>query len=183
MSAYLDELYFDWLYSQVCSVKVKSPSKTYTRLFHILYTKEFIWLVPNDDNRAEDGKDLRYIFLYEEGIPDNRRDSHWLALPCSMLEFLIGLAKRMEFETDMDCRDWFWHLLDNIGLAHLNDRADVDPDEVEDTLDRVIWRTYDYDGSGGLFPLKNPERNQCETEIWYQLSDYILEGGFIREEV
>jgi hypothetical protein len=179
MSAYLDERYFDWLYRQVSSVEVKNPSKTYRNLLYILYSKEFIWLVPNDDNRMEDGKDLRYIFLYEEGIEDSRRDTHWLNLDCSMLEFLVALSKRLEFETDIETESWFWTLLDNIGLSHLNDRAHIDREEVEEILDRVILRKYKYNGGGGLFPLRYPERDQREVEIWYQLSSYILEGGFI----
>lgn len=183
MSAYLDALYFGWLYDQVCSDKGDDPSETYGELFHILYTKEYVWLIPNDDNRAEDGKDLRYIFLFEEGLDDSRRDTHWMNLNCSMLEFFIALAKRMEFETDVDATDWFWHFLDNLDLNHLNDGANIDHDEVEMILDRVIWRTYEYNGGGGLFPLRYPERDQREVEIWYQLSDYILEGGLIGEEV
>lgn len=175
MSAYLDERYFNWLYNQVCSPRWKSPSRSYRKLFHILYTKEFVWLVPNDDNRVEDGKDLRYEFLEVEEIDRSRRDSHWLSLGCSFLEFLVALSRRLEFESEQGSDIWFWELLENVGLNHLTDRVDISQDEVEEVLDRVIWRTYDYDGVGGLFPLDNPEKDQREVEIWYQLSAYILE--------
>lgn len=175
MSAALDERYFDWLYGQVCSVKTRSPAKSYRDLLHILFTKEFVWLVPNDDNRVEDGKDLRYEFFEAEGIEPTKRDSHWLNLGCSMLEFLIALSRRAEFESDQDAKTWFWELLQNLDLHEMNDRVEIDQDYVEEILDRVIWRTYDYNGDGGLFPLLYPEEDQRKVELWYQLSAYILE--------
>lgn len=179
MSASLDERYFDWLYSQVCSVRVTNPSKTYRNLFHILYTKEYVWLVPNDDNRMEDGRDLRYEFLEHEGIDPSERDKLWLDLDCSMLEFLIALARRLEFITERPQHIWFWELLENLQLEIYNDRVDIPLDLVDKTLERVIWRTYDYNGGGGLFPLVYPEEDQRRVEIWYQISDYLLERGDI----
>lgn len=179
MSAYLDERYFDWLYSQVCSVRAKSPSRTYKNLFHILYTTEFVWLVPNDDNRVEDGKYLRYEFLDHEGIRLSPSDQFWMELGCSFLEFLIALTRRLEFNTDISATTWFWKLLENINLRRLNDRVDISREDVEETLNRVIWRTYDEDGNGGLFPLDYPEQDQRKVEIWYQASAYLIEQGMV----
>lgn len=178
MSAHLDERYFNWLYGQVCSVRSKSPAKSYRNLLHVLYTKEFIWLVPNDDNRVEDGKELRYEFLDQEGIRVEERDQFWLDLGCSFLELLIGVSRRLEFETDRDCASWFWELLENLGLDGLNDKADLNLDEIDEILERVTWRTYSYDGTGGLFPLEHSTNDQRKVEIWYQLSSYILERSY-----
>lgn len=137
-----------------------------------LYSKEFVWIVPNDDNRVEDGRDLRLRFLDEQD--DEEIDSGWLGLGCSMLEMLLGVAIRLEFETDISERNWFWHLLDNIGLSRFtDDKYAVEP--IDDICDRVIWRTYEPNGRGGLFPLNNPRKDQREVEIWYQLSSYLLE--------
>jgi len=174
VTAYLDERYFDWLYDQVCFVE-DDPFKTYGQLFHLLYTKEFKWLVPNDDNREEDGKDLRFEFLEEEGIPRSKRDPLWLGAECSMLEFLVALARRFAFEADGLVFERFWELLENLGLDHYNDGVEFDAEAVEDILDRLIWRHYHYNGGGGLFPLKNPEYDQRKVEIWYQMSAYVLE--------
>lgn len=175
MSAFLDERYSDWLYSQVCSVEAKTPSRTYKNLFHILYTKEFVWLVPNDDNRLEDGKDLRYEFLEGEGIDPDHRDQYWMQLGCSMLELFVAIARRLSFEAEGDPSGWFHELLENLDLSQYTDRADIDKDHILEVLDRVIWRTYDSDGSGGLFPLQDPHEDQTKVELWYQLSSYILE--------
>lgn len=173
MSPPLDELYFQWLYNQVGSEKVSDRSRTYWELLKQLHMKEFVWIVPNDDNRAEDGRDLRQEFLEAEGV--EIEDPDWLRLGCSMLELFIGLSRRLAFEADGEPFDWFWHLMDNVGLRIYSDARIMSTDRINDILDRIIWRTYEPDGTGGLFPLKNPGKDQREVELWYQLSAYLLE--------
>lgn len=180
MSASLDTLYFDFLYNRVCQTRAKkNPSKNHKRLLHILYTKEFVWLVPNDDNRVEDGRDLRYDFFEFEGLKVHGSDKHWLDLGCSVLEMMIALAKRFAFEAGGSYKDRFWEMMQNLGLGGLNDSVEFSEAEVDEILDRLIWRTYEYNGSGGLFPLIRPERDQRKVELWYQLSSYVLEHDYI----
>ena len=173
MSAPLDNLYFEWLYAQVGSVKRTNPSATYWKLLKLLFTKEFVWIVPNDDNRIEDGKDLRYEFLDESGIETEDRD--WLDLGCSMLELLIGISRRLAFDGDGLASDWFWEIIDNIGFRNYNDRARIPKAIVDERLNTIIWRTYNYDGSGGMFPLNNAREDQRYVEIWYQMNAYLIE--------
>lgn len=173
MNGPLDEEYLTWLYAQVASVRQRSRSKTYWSLLRQLYVKEFVWWVPNDDNRVEDGRDLRYEFFAEMGIED--QDLDWTGLGCSMLEMLIGLSRRLEFEGGGLAKKWFWVLIDNLGLSEYHDNAYSDAEAVDEILDCVIWRNYHADGRGGLFPLEAPEQDQTKIEIWYQLSAYILE--------
>lgn len=177
MDVPLDDLYLEWLYGQVADLNLKAPSKTYWKLFHQLFTKEFVWLVPNDDNRVEDGRDLRREFLSVTGIRIS--DRSWLDLGCSVLEMIIALARRCEFQTEATAQEWFWKLMDNLDLTKFNDswyRRESNEAMIDERLNRLIFRTYSYDGSfGGLFPLKNPERDQRDVEIWYQMSAYLLE--------
>lgn len=170
----LDDQYLTWLYSQVAEVKTRKSSKTYWDLFRQLYSTEFAWFVPNDDNRAEDGRQLRCEWAAENDI---HLDSNWYSLGCSFLEMLIGLSRRLAFETDIDAAWWFWHLLDNMGLAGFHDRSNFSPEEVDDKTYTVIWRTYDYNGNGGLFPIRTPSQDQRTVEIWYQLSEYLLQDA------
>lgn len=172
----LEELYLRWLYSQVGSFDKASP--TYWTLFECLHDKQFVWVVPNDDNRAEDGRDLRQEFLRAEGIL--RYDEKWDRLGCSMLELLIALSRRAEFEAESfgDTSDWFWHFLEMIEIDKYHDGKRFPAKKIDDILDGVIWRTYEYDGGGGLCPLQDPAEDQREVEIWYQLSAYILEHGY-----
>jgi hypothetical protein len=138
------------------------------------FTTEFVWFVPNDDNRAEDGRALRYEFLNDLGV--SHPGSEWMDLPCSMLEMLIAVSRRLAFEAEGAPRDWFWELVDNMGLAHINDQQYDDERcaEIEEALNRVIWRTYHSNGQGGLFPLVDPVEDQREVELWYQLSYYLI---------
>lgn len=171
----LDDLYLEWLYSQVASVRHRSKSKTYWCLLRQLYKKEFVWLVPNDDNRVEDGRDLRLEFLDSTGLQDV--DPSWMHLGCSMLEMLIGLSKRLSFEGEGSVKDWFWELLENVELEQCTDTRYNEQMEayVDMVLDRIIWRTYDRSGKGGLFPLQHSIRDQRKLELWYQLCAYLLE--------
>jgi hypothetical protein len=176
MSEPLDELYFRWLYAQVGPVRLKNPSRTYWSLLKLLHTKEFVWIIPNDDNRLEDGRDLRDEFVYE--IRHMDVEPEWMSLGCSMLEMLIGLARRLWFEDDrFQIDEWFWHLMENLGLSNFSDRGGWDEQDVDDILSAVIWRIYEPDGSGGLFPLKDAQEDQREVELWYQMSEYLLENG------
>lgn len=178
MDAPLDDLYFEWLYSQVASVDDKSPAKTYWSLMKQLFTKEFVWTVPNDDNRVEDGRDLRLEFVEDTGI--RVADRQWFDLGCSVFEMIIGVARRCAFEADQPAKDWFWNLMDNLDLRRFNDsfyRKGLWQDVIDERMNRLIFRTYSFDGSfGGLFPLKNPERDQRDVEIWYQMNAYLLEN-------
>jgi hypothetical protein len=170
----LDELYFTWLYSKVGSVKVANPSKTYWSLLKKLFTKEFVWIVANDDNRAEDGRDLRKEFMEDEGIASV--DDDWMRLGCSMLELLIALSRRLEFEAGNTPRYWFWVMMQNLLLDKYSDDVPLPESEIDDILDAVIWRTYADDGTGGLFPVKHFGQPLPEMEIWYQMCLYLIEN-------
>lgn len=174
MSQALDEHYLQWLYRQIASVRAKSPSRTYWSLARQLYSKEFVWFIPNDDNRVQDGKDLRAIFIEEERIEDP--DPNWMELGCSTLEMLVALSKWLAFEAEGQPLDWFWVMLNNLGLGNCSDaNYPACSEVVDDVLDVMIWRRYAADGKGGLFPLSSPRENQRGVEIWYQLNAYLNE--------
>jgi hypothetical protein len=174
MSALLDEGYLDWLYGQVSSLKSRARTRTYWSLAKQLYDTEFVWLISNDDNRVEDGRDLRVEFAQTRGIDI---DPECRDLPCNMLELLIVLARALSFEVDGSTDVWFWHLIRELELDRFNDKEydDNARDLIHETLERVIWRRYSPNGHGGLFPLRNAHEDQREVELWYQLNAYLLE--------
>lgn len=173
MSEPLDELYFKWLYRQVDDVSESNPSYTYWRLLKLMYTKEFVWFVPNDDNRLQDGKDLRYEFIDDERL--QQVDSGWVNLPCSVLELLVALSRKLSFEAEGPPAYWFWQMIENLGLYGYNDRTVYPTAVVEGILDRLMFRTYEHNGRGGLFPLRCADEDQRKVELWYQMSAYVLE--------
>lgn len=171
----LDERYLTWLYDQIGAVSNHHPESSHWRLISQLYTKEFFWFVPNDDNRLADGLELRAEWASRNHITDDE----WMSLGCSMLEMMIALAQRASFETDETPAAWFWRFTDNLVIGQYTNQtynAQVEK-EVDYILTRVIERSYEPNGVGGLFPLHRPRVDQRKVEIWYQLSAYILEGG------
>ena len=174
----LDDLYLEWLYDQVAAAGNPNPDRSYWTLVRHLYVRQFTWSVPNDDNRAEDGRYLRHEFLDVTGYILDDVGQMWFDLECSMLEMLIALSRRAAFQSGKESGDWFWHFMDNLGLRYMTDKnfGLAEEREVEEVLDRVINRTYSADGNGGLFPLHRPQEDQREVELWYQMMLYLMSG-------
>lgn len=170
----LDELYFRWLYVQVASARLKNPSRTYWCVLKHLYTNEFVWFVPNDDNRVEDGKELRFEFL--EMHPDESPDHIWLEEGSSFLEMLIALSRRLSFASEgASSMEWFWQLMSNLDLVITDSEYDQQIFEIDEAIKMLNERTYAFDGKGGLFPLEDTDIDQRHVEIWYQMNYYLIE--------
>jgi hypothetical protein len=92
-----------------------------------------------------------------------------------MLELLIGLSRRLSFEAEREPKYWFWRLVENAGLYKIMDNELGLEETIDRALEMIIWRTYESDGTGGLFPLRWPKKDQRKVELWYQLSAYVLE--------
>ena len=168
----LDELYFKWLYSAVADPDEKNLSRSYWKLLAHLYSKRFLYLMERDENRISDARDLRRDFIISEAIPDVPQE--WLEMDCSMLELMMVLAHRLEFEGGGEFYDWFWELIENLGLSKFTDRQRAWQPEVDDVLERVNQRTYNPSGVGGFFPLRGKSvDDQRYVELWYQLSQYL----------
>ena len=173
MSQPVEEMYFDWLYAKV--MLSDQPALSYFRLIQTLYATEFIWLIVGDDNRAEDGLELRKEFILAAGREDIRLTD--FSSGCSILEMMIAFTKRAEFQTDIRPSRWFWEFLSNLELSdHYDDN--FDHEKVADVLYNFVWRTYGYSGKGGMFPLENAEADQREVEIWYQFCAYLIEKHY-----
>lgn len=168
--------YLTWLYTQVGSPRMRAKHRLFWRLFEQMLHTDFVWFVHNDDNRAADGKDLRYTFLRETR---REAESVWLHQTCSVFELVMAVSQRMAFDAGGIPHDWFWTIMGNLELSGCHDEwyestkdSEVVVDEV---LSRLIWRNYDPDGRGGMFPLEHPAKDQRTVEIWFQLQSYILE--------
>lgn len=171
--------YFHWL----CDlIHAEDGHATFSLLAQELHTREFVWTIPNDDNRAMDGRGLRERYAYENPY---ERTKTLDDMPCSVLEMLIALAGRMDFELS-DANDdtdlttsYFWEMMDNIGLSSYSDDVflEIDgPFAVDAIIQALLNREYDGDGEGGLFPLKHPQEDQRDVELWYQMNAYLEEN-------
>lgn len=161
--------YNQWLYSLV-------DLPRHRHLLEHLHQTEFEHFVPNDQNRALDGERLREVFIdtvLPQGgsyLPDSR---------CSVLEMLIGVAHHLEHQLaqgpdEMGVPGCFETLLRNLDLYFLNDR-NYNSRVVENRLRVLMNRTYNFNGKGGLFPLKYPNEDQRDIEIWWQMMGWLSE--------
>jgi hypothetical protein len=175
----IDEGYFGYLYHLTKAPSHRDPRRSYFSLLAQLHIKPFYWFVHNDDNRETDGKELRNEFLSEHDVSEP--DQPWDEVPASVLEVLIGLARRLSFESYGEPAQWFWVLLQNLGIDRYVDAVYQDDiaEDVERVLNLLLSREYGRDGTGGLFPLRTTSSDQRRVEIWYQMSAYLLEGNVI----
>lgn len=174
----LDEAYLIWLYSQVGEVDNKNRAKTYWKLMRMLYEKEFTWKIPKDENRAQDGKDLRREFLRDtKTVLHSDRDIDWLEMPASFLEVLVALSWKLAFDGGGEQHERFWELIGNLGLIGCTDAHPPEDVIVDHILNKVMDRDYGTNGAGGLFPLQRNEKtnDQRKVELYYQAQAYLLE--------
>ena len=168
-------VYFNWLCAKVIDLRKNKPSETYWRLLEQLHRTEFVPLLHMDENRAAYGKELRREFLLAADAPDN---PEWReTLGCSIFELLIAVARDLEFQTEVSRVRSFWELVNNLRLIDFHDASDFDPAYVDGILGVFVDRSYLPDGYGGLFPLRDAQRDQREVEIWYQMFDYLTDQG------
>lgn len=177
----IEEVYFNWLYNKVASTDVPTPSLTFYTLLRTLHSFEFIWIVSGDDNRAEDGLDVRREFFIQRRVED---DKDWAYLGCSVLEMLIAFSRKTAFDTSVPEREWFWIFLNNLEIASFTDALFYDTpsayadklfEYLHELINIFVWRTYTKKGLGGMFPMKSAKKDQTKVEIWYQFCGYVVE--------
>ena len=137
-----------------------------------LHSMAFVWILPMDENRAEDGKSLRYLYSLErvgDGVTTEEIDEY-LAGPCTVLEFLVGLARRIENDIMYDAGSdddrtsvWFWEMVQNLGLDRYDDEH-YDDIEVDDIVTKFMSRKYNEE-SGNIFKVGSGQKNM---QLWDQ---------------
>ena len=173
----LEKRYFEWLYDLVCNDGYVKGLR-YEELLFSLYQKDFVYILPRDENRFIDGIGLRYRYGYEVGA-----DKRWIEevlndRPCSVLEMLIALALRIETEIMSDNEygnrtwKWFWKMMTNMNLGGMtNDK--FDKGYVDRVIERMLARKYEANGRGGLFTIANCREDLRNVEIWSQMNWYL----------
>lgn len=170
----VNDEYFEWLCELIDSSRF-SKQVSYRKLLAHLHNIEFTWFIPYDDNRANDGIQLRRRYALAH---DDLTLSTYITGPCSVLEMMVALAIRCE-ETIMDdalmgdrTGQWFWGMVHNLGLTPMTDPK-FDRDFVDEVVARFLNREYSPDGRGGLFTVKHCSHDLRTVEIWRQLSWYL----------
>lgn len=167
VNAPIDESYFVWLIGQTV---YDGTTPLTDAVYRVLYKTPFVYSVANDYNRAWEGTSLRYEYLDRFSYIRTIRLSAWLELECSILEMLVALSLRAAYQSGHEPSWWFSIFTTNLGITK-------SPSRTVKTLKVFNSRQYDSDGYGGLFPLNNPDSDQREMELWYQMGAYILENN------
>jgi hypothetical protein len=164
------------MYNLVCGRRY-AKQISYRKLLTYLHDTEFIFTISKDENRAQDGIDLRYRFVLLNETEDLLK---YLGGPCSVLEMMIALAIRIEEDTMDDpaygdrTGQWFWGMITTLGIGAMTDDR-FDKEYVSEVITRFLNRDYDPDGKGGLFRLRHCNRDLRDVEIWHQMCWYIDE--------
>jgi len=90
---------------------------------------------------------------------------------------LISFAKRASFQTDIPLKSWFWEFMNNLKLDEFRQVSGSDIYAVEDIVSSFIWRQYEPNGYGGMFPMCSTQNDQRKIELWYQFSEYVEDRG------
>ncbi len=165
--------YFEWLVDQ-------TGCDDCWAMLNILYRTPFWSPVAMDGNRAEDGLYLRVLYGDSHDCTVEHLDGQ-----CSMLEFLLGMADRVNHSSSYE-RDpgyWFRYFLENMRIDQYTDRVfekrgtyNVER-EIYERIDILLDRRYDFDGrNGGLFVVDDPPHDMRNAEYWWQMQYWLIEN-------
>lgn len=159
--------YFDWLLD-----KIDFNRRGYNDLMQTLFEIPFVIIIDRDKNRELDAMDLFYEYI------DSRTSIYRSYI--SVLEILIALAIRIDNEyigdpSDPNPEHIFWEMCCNLGLEKYTNRK-FNYDSVRSIIEEWLYRDFDYDGEGSIFPIKDPIQDQRKIEIWSQMQEYLSEN-------
>lgn len=169
--------YFEWLHDLAC--KDRYPDEvSFRKLLMHLYNTDFRYSIARDEDRAHDGRDLRYRFGRHNGYSKYDIQDILDTRPCSVFEMILSLAIRCE-EDIMDNaefgdrkKQWFWIMIVNLGLGSMTDDR-YDRRLVDNIVNRFLDREYEPNGRGGLFVVRDAQYDLRSLEIWYQMCAYL----------
>ncbi len=169
--------YLEWIYKIIYNERY-FKNRSYKKLFSHLYNTIYIYTILMDENRADDGIDLRYRFGYENNIEQSVIASYLDDRPCSVLEMIVALAARCE-EHIMDNPEignrtgkWFWGMIANLKLEFMDDN-NYNEQYTDNVISNFLNHKYCPNGEGGLFTVENSECDLRNIEIWHQLCLYL----------
>lgn len=157
--------YYDFLMNLVGA----SPD---TYLFKYLYKVNYIWTIPLDKNRAQDGIDLRCLYANLYHLSIDEYNVIFGEEPCSVLEMLVAFAIRIENDFMASAEGdrtsvWFEMMIGNLfGVDDLkNNRGKID---------HALLAFFNHEISP--FPISGQILNM---QLWDQLNHWLLMKGDI----
>ena len=174
------EIYYDWLKSECFTDP--GERRVYDGVLRVLHDIPFYWTIWMDENRAGDALSYRQNdFLGGQRDLDSL-DQHWLNLWAqatpSVLEVLLGMARRWSYYFEGQVAYYFGHMFLNLGLDKHPGKvlSTASADRVRQKVDNWMSRQFAKNGEGSPFPLKAlPVVDMTKMDIWAQMNAYSAE--------
>ena len=182
MDSVLVETYFDWLSSEAFSIA--SERREYEGVLRELHDIPFYWTLISDDNRAGDALGFRqYEFLhFYEGTEDMDQLAlaAWATAAPSVLEVLLGMARRWSFYFGGEVPYYFGHLFRNMEFYRYPGRRLTGGTKVELRHRVDVWlsRQFKPNGTGSPLPIStlwDGSLDMRAIDIWGQMNAYSAE--------
>ena len=176
--------YLEWLESYTIDERLSDDRRPrYSYLLRKLWSMPFHGSIGNDDDRGDEGLELRarynYILAKNSNIDASRfPEAGDIFGECRVLEMLIALSMRMyDLMQDMGVYNsvsrWFWEIMHNVGFDTLDDGVYLESngDEVVENVvtDILDLRERKSGRPGGWFYVSDWRK----LEIWYQMHEYL----------
>lgn len=178
---WLTETYFSWLVDDCFSEA--SERREYQGVLRVLHDIPFYWTIWSDENRAGDALGYRRSEFLGTQRDLDKIDQHWLnawaqSTP-SVLEVLLGIARRWNSYFEGPVPLYFGHMFLNMGFDRFPGRslssstAEAVRVKCDDWMSHQIPNT----GEGGPFPLKQGRFgiDMNRVDILMQMNAYSAE--------
>ena len=156
------ERYFDWLMAIV-----GGPGE-YKDVIDVLWSTEYWSDIPNDENRANDGLELRYFYEEETGFECEKNGA------CTVLEMMIALANRMEnaffYDPKVGNRTnlWFWEMFYNAGFANFGKNG-----QKKWPFAHFLQKFLARKSGTFFFEIDKKPENWAKIEVWKQVCAHV----------
>lgn len=176
--------YLCWLMNQG-QIEAEGP-EGYLHLCEALQGIYFVSLVEFDENRVEEGKELREEWADSFCGDTSALEGELIPYTCTAMEMIIVMARRMCYEMsdsqfEAGTGKWVMELLENAGLtAYRNDIYEADPEgsanRIKWIMNAIIYRKYLYNGDGSFFPVAYSRTDVRKQELLVQMNNYLAEN-------
>lgn len=133
--------YTSWLIKRGCL-------ESYSELASVWDELDFVWYIPEDEDKAIQALRMRDEYCYETGMPSPRQ------APASFLEVFVSITDTLTAMLYQDRESFTKSILLNVGARSFSDDGRLPSEIHEEALiiaERVMYRTYSRNGTGGLF--------------------------------
>lgn len=149
--------YTSWLIKRGCL-------ENYSGLASVWDELDFVWYIPEDEDKAIQALRMRDEYCYETDMPSPRQ------APASFLEVFVSITDTLTAMLYNDRESFTKSILLNLGARSYSDDGRLPSEIHEEALiiaERVMYRTYSRNGTGGLFRI--PGTDTLEMPLTTQM--------------